>query len=130
DVATLDAGSEERKAQRISPTGYANTICCATKCSEVGLELLDHRSATEPAILQGRPEDMQQLFLEFLVWRHQVNKRNHARLFHHCSLSVTLITGRLSRASSVTYRPLPAAAQPADQPRHRSPAFCCAGCSR
>src|SRR5713226_4192428 len=88
DVPTLDASGEERKAQRISPTSDANTICCATKCSEVGLELLDHRSATEPALLQGRPEDMQQLFLQFLVWRYQVNKRNQAMLFQHCSLGV------------------------------------------
>src|SRR5262245_19465906 len=67
DIATLDTGGEERKAQRIRPTGDANAVRYATKCSEVSLELFDHRSATESAILQGRSEDMQQLFLEFLV---------------------------------------------------------------
>src|SRR5438445_218204 len=77
NVATLDADGEECKAQRISPTGYANTVLCTTKCPEGSLELLDHRSAAKSAVMQGCPEDMQQLFLKFLVWRHQVNKRNH-----------------------------------------------------
>src|SRR5215475_4351426 len=81
-VAPLDTCGEEGKAERISPAGYTNTIRCATKDSKVCLELLDHRPAAEHPVPQGRLENMQQLFLELLVWCHQINKWNHARVFH------------------------------------------------
>src|SRR5262249_26964612 len=124
-VAPLDASGGERKAKRVSPAAYTNTIRRATKRSKVGLELLDHWSAPKPPVPQGRLEDMQQLFLELPVWRHQINKWDHVSAFHLVVLVSSLINGRFSRASSAIYQLPPAVGQPADQQPHRSAAFYC-----